>query len=351
MVKYRTALVGCGRIGFLLENDPLREKPCTHAGAIIKHNEMDLVAGCDLDSQRLEELGKTFEIKELYSDYKKMISEVKPDIVSVAVWTEMHAEIVCFAAKNGVKGIYCEKPIAGKIEEGYAMVDSCKNNNVKLLVGHERRYHPFYVQAKELIESGEIGKVKTIIGCALCGAPGKLSTDKYYGGPIFHDGTHLIDIIRFLNGDIISVKGVVERDFGEDNIEHTTYGLLTLKNGARAFIEGGGERSYFLFEVDIQGTKGKIVIGNNGFKYFKSGISKRFSGYNELEEIMLPRYDYVNVFSKAFDDLVSSVKNDKQPISDGTDGLKALEVIITLYESAKCNGLEINIDNKKYGVN
>ena len=96
MNKYKVGLIGCGRVGSLLEDDPLREKPATHAAAFHRHPKTEIVAGCDIDGSRLKQFGAKWGIPDssLYADYREMLRREKLDIVSVASWTETHYDIV-----------------------------------------------------------------------------------------------------------------------------------------------------------------------------------------------------------------------------------------------------------------
>ena len=87
--------------------------------------------------------GSNYNIPETnqYSDYKEMILEIKPDILSVATQPEQRAEVVLFAANHGVKAIYAEKAMAASIEEVYEMATTCIQNNVAFNLGTNRRYH------------------------------------------------------------------------------------------------------------------------------------------------------------------------------------------------------------------
>ena len=153
MKLLRVAIIGCGRIGSLLEEDPFRGKPCTHAGAFNAFSQTEIVAGCDINPYRLKEFGKRWQVNNLFSDYKEMIRKVAPDIVSIATWTNLHSEMVKTSARLGVKGIFCEKPIATDMSKGKAMVKECENRKIPLVINQkylgldqigEKHYGPFY---------------------------------------------------------------------------------------------------------------------------------------------------------------------------------------------------------------
>jgi predicted dehydrogenase len=337
-LKYKVGIIGCGRIASILEDDVLRQKPCTHAGAFDAHPDTEIVAACDINKERLLAFGKRWCVKRLYKDYTEMLTRERLDIVSIAAWTEYHRDMVIMAAESGVRGIYCEKPIAVNLKQAKEMVDMCKKKKVKMVIGHERRWDPYYRKAKELIDSGGIGEIRTIIGNALSDSPPELPVDKYGGGPLFHDGTHLTDLLRFFAGDADWVSGYDDR-IGDRYIEKTAIGLIHFKNGVHAVVEGGGVRKYFNFELDIQGSEGRILIGNGIKELYMTGPSNRFTGFKELERVEFPNPDRgINPFLGGIEDLVGCMNNGHESISSGEDGKAALEIIMAIYKSARLGG-------------
>ena len=93
-MKHKAAVIGCGRIGGMLEDDPFRQHPCTHAGALKGNPSIDIVAACDTDPERLEAFGRIWGAGRLYSGYAELLEKEKDlDIVSVCTWTESHCKI------------------------------------------------------------------------------------------------------------------------------------------------------------------------------------------------------------------------------------------------------------------
>ncbi|VAX23548.1 hypothetical protein MNBD_NITROSPINAE01-1906 [hydrothermal vent metagenome] len=334
---YKVAIIGCGRIASLLEDDPLRGKPASHSGAYHAHHKTKIIAGCDIDPDNLKAFGKRWKVKALYDDYRELLEREKPDIISVTTWTESHSEIVTHAAKSGnVKGIYCEKPIAINLTQAKRMIRTCKKHNVAMVVGHERRWDGRYQIIRNMLHSGALGEVKSMTGYALGGSPPKLSRKKFGGGPMFHDGTHLVDLFRFFGGDVESVTGFDERPFGNKCVESTAVGLIRFKNGATGLIIGGGERDYFHFEIDIHTNKARVVLGNHTAELYMAEPSKRYSGFTELTKRPFPAVNGhgVNAFVGGVADLIKEIETGERSISSGQDGYKALEIITALYKSA-----------------
>ena len=342
--KLTAALVGCGRIGWLLENDLLRGKPCTHAGALSAIQGVRIVAAADPDNQRLTAFGKHYAIQALYPDHRKLLLKHRVDILAVAAPTTVHCRIVTEAAESGrVQGIYCEKPITRTLEEADRMIQACQRNKVALLIGHERRFSAHFIRARRLVQQGVIGPVRTVIGQALSGDPGAVPRVEAGGGPFLHDGTHLTDLFGYFCGPAEWVIGQVRRAHGPRMIEHTATGLVGFASGAQGFIEGGGRRDYFDFDTEIQGEKGILRVGNNPPRLWLSRQSKRLTGFRELEEEKFPAFKPNNGFVAAFESLIDEIGTGVPSLSTGLDARAALELILALYQSAARGGRKVRL--------
>lgn len=346
MKTYKVGLIGCGRIGSLLEDDPLRGKPCSHAGGFTSLKSVRLVAGCDFDPSRLKHFGDRWGVKRLYTDHREMLNNEELDIVCIATWTHLHAQMVKDAVDAGVKGIYCEKPIALNLEDALASVRLCEQKKIPLIINHERRWDFYYQKAREIIQKGALGELRTIVSNALSWKPGKWPVASHGGGPMFHDGTHLTDLLLYLGGPIEWVSGSETRPFGKKYIEETACAMLRFRNGAMGFVEGGGARKYFNFELDIQGSEGRLLIGNAQRKLYLTRESKRFTGFSELEEVPFPdTARYETPFVGGARDMIRCVRSGAPSLSSGRDGLNALEVILAIYKSARLQGKRIQVND------
>ena len=118
----KAAVIGLGRMGAepskrLEDVLPDGWLPISHAEAMISTPGIELVALCDADAEKVERFKKHYSILNGYTDYKKMIDEIKPDFLSVATRTSVRKEIIEYAANNGVKAIYAEKPLCNSLTE------------------------------------------------------------------------------------------------------------------------------------------------------------------------------------------------------------------------------------------
>lgn len=320
---YRTAIVGLGRIAWLLEYDKLRVKPCTHIGGILKNKKLHLIAACDLEHQRLAAFGQKYKIDQLYTDFQQMLDSEKVDVLVVATWTDSHKDIVTAAARKKVRVIVCEKPMALHSRDCLTMVQACKKNNCHLIINHERRYDPLYRSLKKMLENKVIGKVRTVYANVLTSLYSNKKGFQIHRNSLLHDGTHLIDISLFLFGELSSVSG-----FTLKSRQDTVYGTLIFKKDIVLFLEAGGDRNYFNFELDIQGTAGRIRVGNGYQDLWLRRKSSRYSGFYELYPQKWPKIKRDNQFVKEYQEIIELLEGKKKrSLSSGEDGLKVLQII------------------------
>ena len=185
---YKAGIIGCGRIGSEFDNDPKRRYVSSHAGAYFRNPQTELTAVADLDRGKLDRCGEKWGIKSLYQDYIEMLEHERLDILSICTWNNTHLEITERAVRNGVKAIFCEKPIANTLDDAYKMVEICKKNGIILQIDHQRRFCEFHQNIKDFIDNGVIGRIQQV--------------SFYYTAGIANTGSHMFDLLRFFFGEV-----------------------------------------------------------------------------------------------------------------------------------------------------
>lgn len=335
MNNYRAAVVGLGRIAWTFEDDPKRIHPCTHAGALSQLTGVELVAGCARREESAKAFQERFGTRKAYTDYLEMVREERIDIVGVATNPETHAQIVVDLANAGVKGILCEKPLALSLEDADRMLEACKQNGTVLMTMHNRRFNSLYRSARELIENGEIGQVNSVVGICQGCKPNK-NWQSEFEGPLLHDATHLFDIMRYLFGDVEWVLSDVERAKPQDSVEDSAYSLMRFKNGIYATTLVNERTDYMRFELEVQGSQGKMLLFTNEAYLWKYENSKYASHFKELVAVPYPsdEHEKINAYLEAYTELIACIEQGVQSkTSSGLDGRAALEVIMAIYES------------------
>jgi predicted dehydrogenase len=339
------ALIGCGRIGFILENDKLRNKPCTHFGGASSVG-LKFTSACDINKERLKEFGLKADIPNsgLFTDYKILLKNRTPDLLVISTWTDTHGDIALQAIKSGVKIIVLEKPVASSLALTKKIISESKKHGCSIIVNHERRFDARYNKVKEMINSRAIGEITTINARMLRSLYRGKSHIGEGGGNLLQDGTHLVDIIRFFFGDIAAVQGEFKRYSRSSGFEDSALAWMQSKSGIDIFLESGGARSYFQFELEIWGTEGKILIGNGYNRLFVTKKSKLYSGFNDLQEIKFPHIDKKNCFTELYNSAASMLRGKTAAgISTIDDGYKALEIIHAIYYSSHLGRKKIEL--------
>ena len=147
-MKY--ALIGCGRIAV------------NHMKAAI-NNELEIVAVCDVIEEKMEELLAKYGLEKdesikRYTDYKKMVEELKPELASIATESGIHAEIALHCIDKGVN-LIIEKPMAMSIEDANKIIDLAEEKNVKVSACHQNRFNVAIQKLRKAVESGRFGKL------------------------------------------------------------------------------------------------------------------------------------------------------------------------------------------------
>jgi predicted dehydrogenase len=353
MPRAEISLIGCGRIGFILENDKLRNKPCTHFGGASAAG-LKITSACDINPLRLKEFGKTASIPEdsLYSDYRTLLKNRNPEMVIIATWTDTHAAVALEAVKSGAKVIVLEKPAAASLQQINKIRSEASKTGCRIIVNHERRFDGRYNRVKEMLAAGVIGEIKTVNARMLTGSYRGKSHIEEGGGPLLHDGTHLVDIIRFFFGDISKVQGEFNRFSRTSGFEDSASAWLQSEKGINIFLEAGGGRKYFQFELEIWGTEGKILIGNGYNRLFLKKKSVLYTGFSDLAETKFPAIKQKNCFTELYKSAASILKGKDTPeVSGIDDGYKALEIIHAIYYSSHLGRRTIELPVKPGSIN
>lgn len=332
---FNIALIGCGRIGHILEEDPLRNKPCTHFGGMDQAG-LEVTHACDTEQERLEKFMETsgIEKSKAYLNHPDLLKE-QLHCAIIATQTPSHFEIARDCLRAGVKLLVLEKPVCPDLSQAKDLLWLSQKMKARIIVNHERRYDPRYILTKELLERGEIGKVTSVTGIMGTGPYRGESHIAEGGGPLLHDGTHLLDIILYFFGECHSLVGNFSRQTRQRGFEDTAQAWLKMKDGTSIYIEAGGTKKYFNFELDITGTEGRIQIGNGFNRLYKPRESKLYKGFRDLEEVPFPEIPKGNCFTNLYREVKNYLNGyEGVPLSSLEDGYRALELVHGIYHSS-----------------
>lgn len=348
-MKY--ALIGCGRIA------------TNHVKAVV-NNGLEFAAVCDCCPENMENLLAKHGLEKdasiaRYTDYKKMIEEVRPTLVGIATESGIHAEIALYCIDHGVNCII-EKPIAMSIEDADEIVRRSEEKGVKVSACHQNRFNVAVQETRKALEAGRFGKLSHGSVHVRWNrnqnyydqAPwrGKWASD---GGALMNQCIHGIDLLRWMFGDEVDeVYGVTRQQF-HHYLEAEDLGMAVVKfrNGAVATIEGTTnvypqnlEETLYIF-----GEKGTVKIGgkstNNIDVWEFADESDKDNANKHLQEATSNVYG--NGHTSLYADVIDAIEKDRKPYVDAEAGRNALEMVLAIYESQK-EGVPVKLPLKHF---
>jgi len=319
MEKVKAAIVGLGRIASLLEDDALREKPCTHAGAIALNPDCELIAGCDFEDERRRLFAERWQVP-VYADAVEMLKAHRPQLLAIATHPDSHYRYCKLAADMGIPAVICEKPLADNIGEARKIA---KLGKLAIVTNHERRYSEDYVRAKAILNSEKLGRLLSVRAVLYMGKTKRL-LDVFW-----HDGTHLVDAIMFLTDSVLKHRrcwgAKLTATAGTAWLEGELCGKAT---AIPVVMEVGAERDHLVFEMEFSCEKGRLRIGNGIFDIWESAPSpyaEKFRSLKRTNEVFTGPTGY---FANMVKDAVACVKDPgRQPVSGASDGLRVIEYL------------------------
>ena len=268
-MKYRAAIIGAGRIGAMLD-DPGSPLILTHAHGYEHCDRFEIVGFVDVDPEKAKGAsarwgGATFEsIEQLF------VNETV-DVVSVCLPDELHYETLLALAEKPVRLIFLEKPAVRTAAEADEVRTLYGELPVKVQVNYTRRFVPQIRKIQEAIRNGNYGTFLTGIG--------------YYGKGLLHNGSHMVDLLQFLVGEVGEVAKISETvDFYDH--DPSVSALLTMRSGGVFHLCHIDSRKFHIFELDLTFESKRIRICELGTIIEELSVAedRLFEGYRTLNK-------------------------------------------------------------------
>ena len=317
---YNVIIIGAGNIGALFD-EPSSEKVLTHAHAFLSHEGFNLLGFLDVNEEKSRKAVSIWSGK-VYSSLVDKFSLDKIDVVSVAVPDEYHYQILKELSKFPVKIVFAEKPLTKTLQEAEEISELYKKNNIPVVINYSRRFLPEIQKIKENIENGIYGNYVTGTG--------------YYGKGIIHNGSHLIDLLRYLNLDIKKILPLDSiSDFYED--DKSISAVLIFERNKPFYLQYIDCRLYTMFEIDILFERRRIRLIDSGFRIEEYEIQEDriFKGYRKFTKVDDISTSLDKSLYSAVDNIYSYLTKGEKLYCLLEDGYKALETCIKIRERIK----------------
>jgi len=332
----------------------------THARAAREIHGVEIAAIYGTNREKSAGLAQAYGAK-LYDDLGAFLDHQPMQIVLIGSPSGLHAEQGIAAARRGLH-VLVEKPIDINTERADALIDECARANVKLGVFFQDRVAAGIRQLKELVDGGKIGKPILVSGRVKWFRPpeyysgsrwrGTLALDG--GGALMNQGVHTVDLLLWLMGDVERVYAKAKTALHKIEAEDTVVATLEFANGAIGTLEAATSvYPGYSRRLELSGSEGTIIleqdriiaadlrapiadligpVGESGNLSSTSPVVSDFSGHNKILE-----------------DFLHAIATDTQPLCDGREGRRSVELVQAIYESSR-TGRPVTLAGRAKGV-
>ncbi len=349
MKTVKFAIIGCGRISY------------RHIEAIQANDRAELVALCDLNLERAQEMAEGLDVK-LYQNYNKMLDTEEIDAVCIMTPSGMHPEHAIDIIKKYRKHIVVEKPMALRISDGERLIQTAKENGVELFVVHQNRFNKAITKIKSAVDQGILGRI-TMGTIRLRWSRGQSYYDRdpwrgtwaLDGGALTNQTIHHIDLLQWLCGEVESVSAVAKTQLVDVEVEDSAVAWLKFKNGALGTIEATTAvrppNKDLEASISLLGDHGTVIVEG-------AAVNKLTTWTVNDEDISEYAEDPPNVYGFGhniiIDNVVDVLLDGGEPLVSGEEAMDSIRLLNAIYRSIELNGRELQLSEQpvsdRFGV-
>jgi predicted dehydrogenase len=291
---------------------------------------------CDGSLERLDTFRGRFPQTRETTELDELLTDPDLDAVAIATPVPTHAMLARRVLEAG-KHVFVEKPLAQSVDDAEEVVAAADLGGRTLMVGHLLQYHPGLERLKELVDSGELGKVHYIYGNRL--NLGKLRADE---NALWSLGAHDVSVLLWLTEEEPIECHAHGESYMRDGIEDVVFCYLRFPSGLAAhlhlsWLDPHKERRFTVVGSNRMATFDDMAIEQKLTVYDKGFDQQGFEGYGEyiarsgdVWSPQVPNDEPLRIECRHF---VERVLNGARPRSDGLAGLRVVRVLEALQES------------------
>jgi myo-inositol 2-dehydrogenase/D-chiro-inositol 1-dehydrogenase len=331
------AVLGAGRMGQ------------THIGTLAGIRNARIVVVADPDADAAQRGAAIARAGRATTDPLDAIADPAVEAVVIVTPTSTHATLIEAALRAG-KAIWSEKPIALDLEETDRIVALWRETGLPVQLGFMRRFDPGYVRAKELIESGELGRVEQFRAYSRDTFPPPLDFIRNSGGSFLDMSVHDFDLARFLVGEVEEVHawGAVLFDdrFAEGGDIDTAVTMLRFRNGALGVVEMSRHSAWgYDIRTEVAGANGKVVV--EAPQKTTATWSRRFGFEADHYENFPDRFEVA--FRLELEAFIRTLADGSAMAPDPVDALETLRIALAARQSWR-EGRPVRLDEVAAGT-
>jgi len=328
----RVGVLGCG---FFAQNH-------LNAWRDLASRDVEIVAVCDTDRGKADSAAEQFG-GTAYTDAAEMFAKARLDLVDIVTQVASHRPLVEMALRGGVRTIV-QKPFAPSLADCVAMTDLAREKSVPLAVHENFRFQPALLEAKAVVDRGEIGspnwaRISFRTGYDIYAGQPYLLTEKKF--VIADLGAHVLDLARFYLGEVEQITAETQQRRRGLSGEDTATMLLRHKSGAVSVVECTYEARrlpdpFPQTIIEIEGTTGSVVVGDNYRVHVTAGKETRTSQVEAVPRdwIQRPWHTIQTSVLNTCEHILEAFREGRSPGVAGDDNLKTMALCQAAYDSA-----------------
>ena len=308
-----------------------------------------LVAVCDADPQRLARTAAQYPGTKAYADVSQVVSDTEIQGVVVAASAPSHYPLAKVLLEAG-KDVYVEKPLTLEVEHAEELVRLAKQKNLILMVGHLLLYHPAVAYMKKMIDDGTLGDLFYVY-CQRVNL-GKVRKDE---NALWSFAPHDISVVLYLLGAEPIDVAARGSDFLQKGVEDVVFVDLRFPGGKIAHVHVSWLDPHKLRKVTVVGAKKMVVFddmdASEKIRIYDKGVDRagEVVSYGDAltvrnGDILIPKLSLQEPLRLECTHFVECVRDRKQPLTDGLDGLRVVKVLDAAQKSLKNGGTPVKID-------
>lgn len=327
----RVGIAGCGRIAKVL-----------HIPGYVASERAEIVALYNHRLDSVADLAASLPGATVYDDFDRFIEEGGAEAISICTPNAMHADMAIAALERGIH-VLVEKPMAMSLAEAGAMIDAAQESEAILMIGHTQRFYPAHIKAREIIESGILGRIYQVR--TTFGHPGPqkwsprgtwfVSPELAGLGVIGDLAVHKVDLVRYLTGEEVMSVVAMETRSEHADVEDNAASILALSGGGIATLTV----SWTMRGGNIDDT---VLICEHGSLRIRSEPDAPLVLYDEDGKRTeypvhpgIPLSDDKEWLLDEIPQFISATFGETPNPVPGIDGYHALEIVTAISRSAK----------------
>ena len=312
-MPYSVLIIGAGNIGAFFDT-PQSSAVLTHAHAFTRHPGFRLAGFLDADGERSARAAALWGGSS-FGSLAEAFGGGNVDVAVVAVPDGYHYQLLKELAGHAPRLVVAEKPLTTTLAEAEEVLRLYREKGISLAVNYGRRFVPGVAALRRQIAAGEFGSYLTGTG--------------YYGKGMLHNGSHMVDLLRFLVGEIREVRPLAFiNDCYPDDPSCTA--LLSFQDGAPFVMQAVDCRSFTVFEFDLFFERGRLRLTDAGARIesYQVRDNPQFAGYRNLALAGVEDSGSGDAFCAAAENYQDHLASGAALLCGGEDAYRAMQICL-----------------------